>query len=70
MNPTIMSIKVAIVEDNRSFRDKLSTYLNDTENYNCIGAYDSAEDAVKYIPKLLPGIFFIYIHLPDMAGID
>jgi DNA-binding NarL/FixJ family response regulator len=65
-----MSIKVAIVEDNRSFRDKLSTYLNETNGYKCIGAYDSAEDAVKYIPQILPDVVLMDIHLPNMSGVD
>jgi DNA-binding NarL/FixJ family response regulator len=65
-----MSIKVAIVEDNRSFRDKLSTYLNATPGYHCVGAYDSAEDALKQIPKLSPDVVLMDIHLPNMSGVD
>jgi DNA-binding NarL/FixJ family response regulator len=65
-----MSIKVAIVEDNRSFRDKLSNYLNETKGYQCIGSFDSAEDAVKHIPKLLPEVVLMDIHLPRMSGVD
>jgi len=70
LNPIIMSIKVAIVEDNRSFRDKLSTYLNETKEYQCIGSFDSGEEAVKSIPKLLPDVVLMDIHLPKMSGVD
>jgi DNA-binding NarL/FixJ family response regulator len=65
-----MSIKVAIVEDNRSFRDKLSTYLNEMPEFNCIGVFDSAEDAIKSIPKLMPEVVLMDIHLPNMSGVD
>jgi DNA-binding NarL/FixJ family response regulator len=65
-----MSINVAIVEDNRNFRNKLSTYLNETKGYKCIADYDSAEDAIKFIPRLLPDVVLMDIHLPNMSGVD
>ncbi|MEJ0091714.1 MAG: response regulator transcription factor [Limisphaerales bacterium] len=65
-----MSINVAIVEDNRSFRDKLAAYLNGTQGYNCACVYDSAEDAIKFIPRLLPDVVLMDIHLPNMSGVD
>ncbi len=65
-----MSIKVAIVEDNRSFRDKLSSYLNEKPEFQCIGAFDSAEDALKSIPRLMPDVVLMDIHLPKMSGVD
>jgi DNA-binding NarL/FixJ family response regulator len=65
-----MSINVAIVEDNRSFRDKLANYLNSMPGYNCVGIYDSAEDALKSIPRLSPDVVLMDIHLPNMSGVD
>jgi DNA-binding NarL/FixJ family response regulator len=65
-----MSIKVVIVEDNRSFRDKLFKYLNDLPEFNCIGAFDSAEDALRSISKLMPDVVLMDIHLPNMSGVD
>ena len=65
-----MSIKIAIVEDNRSFRDKLTNYLNSMPGYSCVGIYDSAEDALKSIPRLLPDVVLMDIHLPNMSGVD
>ncbi len=65
-----MNTSVAIVEDNRSFRSKLATYLNATPGYNCVGVYDSAEDAMKSIPRLSPDVVLMDIHLPNMSGVD
>jgi DNA-binding NarL/FixJ family response regulator len=65
-----MSINVAIVEDNRSFREKLAAYLDDSPGYRCAGACDSAEDALKLIPRLLPDVVLMDIHLPNMSGVD
>ena len=52
LNNLPMRINVAIVEDNRSFRDKLANYLNETPGYHCVCVCDSAEDAFKLIPRL------------------
>ncbi len=65
-----MSINVAIVEDNRSFRSKLAAYLNETPGFHCVCVCDSAEDAVKSIPRLLPDVVLMDIHLPSMSGVD
>ena len=64
-----MSIKVAIVEDNRSFRDKLAAYLNEMPEFSCVGVFDSAEDALKSIPKLMPEVVLMDIHLPNLSGV-
>jgi DNA-binding NarL/FixJ family response regulator len=65
-----MGTNVAIVEDNRSFRDKLANYLNETAGYNCVCACGSAEEALKLIPKLQPDVILMDIHLPKMSGVD
>jgi DNA-binding NarL/FixJ family response regulator len=64
-----MSIKVAIVEDNRSFRDKLAAYLNEKPEFSCVGLFDSAEDALKSIPRLMPDVVLMDIHLPSLSGV-
>ena len=65
-----MKINVAIVEDNRSFRAKLENYLNDAPGYRCVYACDSAEEALKAIPQVLPDVVLMDIHLPRMSGVD
>ncbi len=65
-----MGIQVAIVEDNRSFREKLANYLNETPGYNCVCACDSAESALKTIPKFTPDVVLMDIHLPNLSGVE
>ncbi len=65
-----MPINIAIVEDNRSFRSKLVNYLNEAPGYHCPCACDSAEEALKVIPRLLPDVVLMDIHLPSMSGVD
>ena len=65
-----MGINVAIVEDNRSFRDTLASYLNETPGYNCVCACGSAEDALKMIPRLRARCDPDGHSLPSMSGVD
>src|ERR1700722_12163360 len=69
-NDLYMGINVAIVEDNRSFREKLANYLNETPGYHCVCDCDSAEDAFKLIPRLQPDVVLMDIHLPNLSGVD
>ncbi len=65
-----MKISVAIVEDNRGFRAKLENYLNEAPGFHCVCACDSAEEALKMIPQVLPDVVLMDIHLPRMSGVD
>ncbi len=65
-----MSISIAIVEDNRSFREKLAAFLNETPGFQCTFSCDSAEDALKSIPRSRPDVVLMDIHLPNMSGVD
>jgi DNA-binding NarL/FixJ family response regulator len=65
-----MKINVAIVEDNRGFRAKLENYLNEASGFHCVCACDSAEEALKMIPQVLPDVVLMDIHLPGMSGVD
>jgi DNA-binding NarL/FixJ family response regulator len=65
-----MGINVALVEDNRGFRDKLANYLNENPGFHCLCVCDSAEDALKFIPRLLPEVVLMDLHLPNMSGVD
>jgi DNA-binding NarL/FixJ family response regulator len=65
-----MGINVAIVEDEHDFRDTLECYLNKAPGYHCVGAYGSAEEAVRKIPRSLPDVVLMDLHLPSMSGVD
>lgn len=65
-----MLTSVAIVEDNNDFRASLEHYLNEAPGYRCVCACSVAEEALQKIPKLLPDVTLMDIHLPNMSGME
>jgi len=65
-----MSIAIAIVEDNNGLREGFSALLNRTPGMSCVGAYATAEDAVRDMPTAKPAVALVDIHLPGMDGIE
>ncbi|MDB6023912.1 MAG: DNA-binding response regulator [Verrucomicrobiales bacterium] len=65
-----MNISVCIVEDNLELRDSVSTYLDAVPGFCCLGAYESAEEALIQIPLRRPDVVLMDINLPGMSGID
>ncbi len=65
-----MGINVAIVEDDHNFRATLENYLNKAPGYQCVGACGSAEEALRLVPRLLPDVVLMDLHLPNMSGVD
>ncbi len=67
------TIRVAIVEDDRSLREGLGLLINATPGYNCQHSYGSVEDALRDIKDkepAMPDILLLDIHLPGMLGSD
>jgi DNA-binding NarL/FixJ family response regulator len=65
-----MSIRVAVLEDQKDTRDMLAMLINSSEDFNCIATYENGEDAVKGIPGTNPDVVLVDIHLPGQSGID
>jgi len=65
-----MNIKVAIVEDDDVIRKGLEYILTHSRNYECIGAYNSAEAAIKNIRIDAVDVILMDINLPGMNGIE
>ena len=63
-------IHVAVVEDLDDYRDGLVSLIKWNKEYECIGAYASAEEAIKYLPSLKPDVALIDIGLPGKSGIE
>jgi DNA-binding NarL/FixJ family response regulator len=63
-------IKVAVVEDNRTTREGLETIINLSPDFTCVCTCDTAEDALRLLPKRAPQIILMDIQLPGMSGIE
>lgn len=66
----MMSIRVIIVEDDYKIRKSLAVLLDGSHGFNCIGDYESAEDALRELPMKKPEVVLMDIHLGGMSGIE
>ncbi|HEY9174190.1 MAG TPA: response regulator transcription factor [Verrucomicrobiae bacterium] len=64
-----MSIRVGIVEDDRSVRENLAAWIDQTPGFSCVAACASAEEALKRLPNSAPDVVLMDIHLPGQSGI-
>jgi len=64
-----MNIRVAIVEDNRSVRENLSSLINTTPGFSCVASCASTEEAWQSLPAVTPDVVLMDIHLPGRSGI-
>lgn len=65
-----MSTKVAIVEDDATFRRLLEEFLNEAPGYACVCSCDCAETALKDVPRAKPDVVLMDVHLPNLSGIE
>ncbi len=64
-----MTIRVAIVENERSVRQELVSLINETRGFQCVGAYSSGEQALREMPKQPPEVVLMDINLGQMSGV-
>ena len=62
--------RVAIVEDDMGLREQLTQIVNSVPENQCVGAYGSAEEALKNIRIANPDVVLMDIRLPGMSGIE
>jgi DNA-binding NarL/FixJ family response regulator len=65
-----MSITLAIVEDLDEVRDGLKNFLALNKEFEVLDTYQTAEEALQFIPELKPDIVIMDISLPGMNGIE
>ena len=64
-------ITLALVDDNNDLREGLQITIKDhPEEFECLGAFSNAEDALNAIPDLKPQVVLMDIKLPGISGID
>ena len=65
-----MNKTVVIVEDDPALRQQFLQILATAPDIRCVGAFASAEEALKAIPSKSPDVVLMDIKLPGMSGID
>ena len=65
-----MSIRVAIVEDNRELREGLAHLIGATPGYACVGSYGSCDQFFAAPGREKPEVVLMDIGLPGMSGIE
>jgi len=63
-------IDVCIVEDLRDIREGLISIISGHNDFNLLGAFDTADAALVELPKLKPEIVIMDINLPGMSGVE
>ncbi len=63
-------IGIGIVEDNATIRGGLEQLVSKLDGCRCIGAFSSAEEALRKLPALKPEVVLMDIHLPNLSGIE
>jgi len=65
-----MFMRIAIVEDNKDLLNNVSAIINREPDYDVVGKYISAEEALEDLEGELPDLFIVDLGLPTMPGID
>ena len=63
-------ITIGIVEDDSFIRAGLRAILQEEPDFDCVGEFASAEEALKHLPKLNPKVVIMDVNLPGMSGIE
>ena len=70
MKKTADIITIAIVEDVRGTRENLMELLKRSPGLKCVGAFASAENALRDLPALAPDVVLMDVNLPGMSGVQ
>lgn len=65
-----MSVRIVIVEDDAITRQNLAAFISITPNYELVGEYESAEDALASVDFKAVDVLLTDLGLPGMSGID
>ncbi len=63
-------LRVALVDDARPLREALRQLLDGTPGFRCVGAFASAEEALRADRALAPEVILLDVDLPGRSGPD
>jgi DNA-binding NarL/FixJ family response regulator len=64
------AITVAIIEDDAAVRHSLAGILAMERGIECVGAYGTAEEAIREVCAARPDVMLVDINLPGMDGVE
>ena len=65
-----MSVRIGIVEDSREISSNWIQLLSGRGSFQCVGAFQTGEEALLKMPGLKPDVVLMDISLPGMTGIE
>jgi DNA-binding NarL/FixJ family response regulator len=65
-----MSVRVALFEDNKKYRDSLAVLIDGSPGFSLAGAFEDGTGAVDKISKSQPDVVLMDIEMPGTNGIE
>lgn len=65
-----MSVRLAIVDDDRLFRQSLAAWFSGASGFVGVAVCGSAEEALECLPAVAPEVVLMDIHLPGRSGVE
>jgi DNA-binding NarL/FixJ family response regulator len=63
-------IRVSILDDDKEFRELISTTIKNSNGFVCAGIYSTCDEAMKKIEEDIPDILLLDIAMPYKSGIQ
>tara|TARA_B100001287_G_scaffold141563_1_gene119095 strand:- start:28310 stop:29005 length:696 start_codon:yes stop_codon:yes gene_type:complete len=63
-------IKVIIVDDDELCRTIVKDLINEVDDFKCIGAFENALDAFKFLEENEVDVVFLDVEMPKMGGME
>jgi DNA-binding NarL/FixJ family response regulator len=70
MSTASSDIRIVIIEDDETIRESYAYLINETDGYNVVNTYSSAENALKSIKADDPHIILLDVELPGISGLE
>lgn len=65
-----MPIRIAVIEDDLELRMHFTSIINEVKDFECVGAFNNAEDFEAKFSEINPDVVMMDINLPGKSGIE